>query len=155
MRIMGQAAIADLFGVSEVAINEWQDAGMPVVARGQAPKPNEYDSVECIRWLVERERRKVQGESPRDRVFRLQADKLELELAQQRGTMIPSALIEPRMREVMIAAREFLRGEPPRLAVLLEGKSKGEREDALRAIFDELLRRLADWRGASAGEPAQ
>lgn len=153
MRIMGQAAIADLFGVSEVAINEWQDAGMPVVARGQAPKPNEYESVDCIRWLVDRERRKVQSESPRDRVFRLQADKLELELASARGTMIPAALIEPRMREAMIAAREFLRGEPPRLAVLLEGKSRGEREDALRVIFDELLRRLAEWR-STAGEPA-
>jgi terminase small subunit / prophage DNA-packing protein len=152
MKITGQSSLADLFGVAEKTIVEWQDEGMPVVLRGQAPRPNEYDSVECIRWMVQREVHKVQGESPRDRVFRLQADKLELELAKERGLLIPVSIVEPRMLDAVLAAREHLMSEKARLAALVHGRSRDDVEQLLGAAFEDTLRRLADWRAETNDE---
>lgn len=145
MRIIGQTEIANIFGVSARTITEWQAGGMPVAVQGGPGVPGEYDSAACIRWQLEREVRKVQGESPKDRLARLQGDDLEMKLAHQRGKLIDTAAVEPAMRAAIVSARERIRSEPARIATLMEGLDRADRETRLRELFDEVLGKLANW----------
>jgi hypothetical protein len=151
MRIVGQENIASIFGVSARTITEWQSAGMPISVQGGPGQPGEYDSEACIRWLTDREVRKVQGpEAPKDRLARLQGDELEMKLERERGKLIDAAAVEPVMRAAIVSARERIRNEPARLAIALEGKTKVEREALLRELFDEVLGKLSSWQQAGA-----
>lgn len=145
MRVIGQDKIADMMGVAPKTIVEWQESGFPVAVQGGRGVPNEYDAPGCIRWLVDREVRKVQSESPKDRLHRLQADDMELRLAEKRAQLVPAAAIEPAMKAAVVAARERIRGEPARIAVAMEGKDRAARETLLRDLFDEVLGKLANW----------
>lgn len=145
MRIVGLEQIASAFGVAPKTVVEWQEHGFPVAVRGGPGVSNEYEAAACIRWLVEREVRKVQGESPKDRLARLQGDQLEMDLAERRGKLIEAAAVEPMMRAAIVSARERIRNEPARIAAALEGKDKVEREAMLRELFDEALMKLARW----------
>lgn len=145
MRIIGQPQIADLFGVVPKTITEWQTAGMPVAVQGGPGVPSEYDSDACVRWLVDREVRKVQAESPKDRLARLQGDDLEMKLARERGKLIEKAAVEPAMRAAIVSARERIRNEPARIAAQLEGLDHIGREALLRDLFDEVLAKLSRW----------
>lgn len=152
MRITGQDQIASMFAVTVKTINEWQAQGMPVAMRGEfaGGVPNEYESAECIAWLVEREVGKVRGESQRDRLARVQADAIEMENATKRRELVPVAAIEPNMRAAMIAAREAWLAEPPRLVRLsgLKGEKAEKFEQALQDAFSAFLVRLSRWRDA-------
>lgn len=145
MRIISQPQIADLFGVVPKTITEWQAAGMPVAIQGGPGVPSEYDSDACVRWLVDREVRKVQAESPKDRLARLQGDDLEMKLARERGKLIEKAAVEPAMRAAIVSARERIRNEPARIAAQLEGLDHIGREALLRDLFDEVLAKLSRW----------
>jgi terminase small subunit / prophage DNA-packing protein len=148
LRITGQENIAAMFGVTVKTIVEWQDQGMPVV-RGEfgagGTAPNEYESKECIAWLVERETGKVRGENPRDRLARLQADAIEMENGVKRGELIPASLIEPKMLAAVVSAREAFRNEPSRLSRMVGGKTPDEVEELVQQAFDGFLQRLSSW----------
>lgn len=148
MKVTGQQGIADMFGVSRETIDNWQQDGMPVEKRGGPGVPSEYDSVACINWLLDREVKKVQAEKPQDRLARLQADKIELELAEKRGLLLPADQIEPKLRAAIIAAREFWRNEPTRLARDVPGKSIKEIENLLVSAFEAFLTKFARWQDA-------
>lgn len=149
MRIVGQEKVADCFGVAPKTIVEWQVDGFPVAQRGGPGVPSEYELAACIQWLVQREVGKVQGESPRDRVFRLQGDDLELELAKKHGRLVEVDQVEPMITAAVIAAREGLLRERRRLAKLLVGMTDLRRaEDIIGQTHEAFLRRLADWRKA-------
>ncbi|KAF0102465.1 MAG: hypothetical protein FD187_2362 [bacterium] len=155
MRVIGQDKIAEMMGVAPKTIVEWQEAGFPVAVQGGRGVPNEYDAAACIRWLVDREVRKVQAESPKDRLHRLQADDMELRLAEKRAQLVPAAAIEPAMKAAVVAARERIRSEPARIAVAMEGKDRAERETQLRDLFDEVLGKLADWQQSQQPEAVE
>lgn len=150
MRIIGQEQIASMFGVTVKTINEWQDQGLPVALRGEfaGGTPNEYESAECIRWLIERETGKVRGENPRDRLARLQADAIEMDNATKRGELVPAALIEPKMRAAIVSAREAWRNEPSRLSRMVSGKKADDVEALLQQAFDAFLVRVSHWQQA-------
>lgn len=152
MNVTGQQGIADMFGVSRETIDNWQQDGMPVEKRGGPGVPSEYDSVACINWRLDRELKKVQAEKPQDRLARLQADKIELELAEKRGILLPADQIEPKLRAAIIAAREFWRNEPTRLAREVPGKSIKEIENLLVSAFEILLGKMARWQDAQIVE---
>lgn len=146
MRIVGQTELAAIFGVSSRTVQEWQAAGMPVEVFGGPGVSGEYDSVACIRWAVDRELKKVTGgETAKDRLARLQGDALEAKLAVDRGQLIAAAAVEPVMRAAIVTARERIRNEPARIAVLMEGKDRAEREALLRVLLDETLQKLSQW----------
>jgi len=149
-RIAGQESIAAVFGVAPKTIVEWQEDGFPVALRGGPGVPSEYETEACINWLVNREVKKVQGESPRDRLFRLQADDLELSQAEKKGVLVRADSIEPRLRSAVVAARELLMRQAAPIAGQMEGCDRRKRETLLRDAFDGLLRRLANWRNTAA-----
>jgi phage terminase Nu1 subunit (DNA packaging protein) len=150
VRIAGQEQIASMFGVTVKTINEWQEQGLPVALRGEfaGGVPNEYESKDCIAWLVERETGKVRGENPRDRLARLQADAIEMENATARGELLPAALIEPKMLAAVVSAREAWRNEPSRLSRMVGGKTADEVEALLEQAFENFLHRLSHWQQA-------
>lgn len=145
MRIIGQEQIADVLGVSAKTLVEWQEQGLPIAVRGKPGIPSEYEAADCVRWLVEREVKKVQGEKPQDRLARVQADKIELELAEKRGLLLPADQIEPKLRAAMVAAREMWRNEPARLAREVPGKTIKEMEDLLALSYEAFLVKLSRW----------
>lgn len=156
MRIEGIAALCDVFGCSHQAVAEWQEQGMPVTERGGPNRPSVFDSVAVHEWLTKRAVDRVQGESQRDRVFRLQGDQLEMQLAKERGRLIDVEEVEPKMRAAIIAAREGLLRERRRLAALLDGVSERSRREAIIGETHEaFLRRLAAWRSTAEAEPAE
>lgn len=137
--------IADLLGVAPKTVVEWQEQGLPIALRGKPGVPSEYESADCVRWLVEREVKKVQGEKPQDRLARVQADKIELELAEKRGLLLPADQIEPKLRAAVIAAREMWRNEPARLAREVPGKPIKEIEELLAGSYEAFLVKLSRW----------
>lgn len=152
MRVKGQEQIANLFGVAPKTITEWQVLGFPVAFQGGPGVPSEYDAPACVQWLVNREVRKVQSESPKDRLARLQGDKLEQEMLREARLLIPADEVEPLWASAVLSAREFLVGEPPRLASLAIGMEKPELEELLRSTFSDFLARLSNWRAAGDDE---
>lgn len=150
MRIIGQEQIADVFGVAPKTIVEWQGDGFPVALRGGPGVPSEYETEACIGWLVSREVGKVQGESQRDRLFRLQGDALERDAAEKAKVLVHIDHIEPKWRAATLAAREFLMRQPAPLASRLQGMGRRQVEDELRGAFEGFLRRLAAWRHGDA-----
>lgn len=148
MRIKGQEQIAAVFGVAPKTITEWQVMGFPVAVQGGPGVASEYDTPACMQWLVDREVRKIRAESPKDRVFRLQGDKLEQEALKESRLLIPASEVEPLWTSAVLSAREFLVGEPPRLASLAIGLGKPALEMLLRETFDQVLGRLSNWQAA-------
>lgn len=152
MRVVGQENIALVFGVAPKTIVEWQEQGFPIAVRGGPGVPSEYETQTCIGWLVDRELKKIQSELPRDRLARVQADKIEMENAVMRGQLIPADQLEPKLRAAMIAAREAWRNDPQKLAREVEGKPAKEIEDLLGASFDAFLVKLSRWPEANVIE---
>lgn len=144
MQIVGQERVAEMFGVAPKTIVEWQEQGMPIAERGRPGVPSQYVAADCIAWYLKRELGKVQSESPRDRLARLQADEVELKLMERRGLLVPAELIEPTWLSLISAAKTYLRSEPDRLAQLLEhAEGIDARRDLLADVFDEFLRKLS------------
>ena len=85
----------------------------------------------------------------RARLSRAQAEIAEMNLAERRGSLVPIAELEPRLKSAIIAAREYMLGQPPRLAVLLDGLDRHGREDLLTETFNEFLHLLASMNGAA------
>ncbi|ABM37566.1 terminase small subunit [Polaromonas naphthalenivorans] len=148
MRIKGQEQIAALFGVAPKTITEWQVLGFPIAFQGGPGVPSEYDSPACITWMVGREVSKIRSETPKDRLSRLQGDKIERDMMRDDGLLIPASEIEPMWEGAVIAAREYLLGEPPRIASLSIGMEKPALEELLRTTFEAYLVKLSNWRAA-------
>jgi phage terminase Nu1 subunit (DNA packaging protein) len=149
MRIEGIAALCDFFGCSHQAVANWRAEGMPVLEAGGANRPSIFDSVAVHEWLLQRAVTKVKPEDQRERLARLQGDKVAMEIAEQQKLLIPTAAVEPKWRAACVAAREQLLRERRRaVAALNKAKTPKERDQVLAAVHDRFLRTLADWRGA-------
>ena len=146
MRVIGQEQIADMLGVAPKTVVEWQEQGLPIALRGRPGVASEYDSVAVIEWLVQREVSKAGIEGPRDRLARLQADEIELRLAEKAGLVVPADKVEPMWTAMVGAARAYLRAEVNRLAQLLDHTAGVEaKRDLLGETFDSFLNKLSGY----------
>lgn len=146
--------LAAMFGVAPKTIVEWQEQGLPIHKRGKPGVPSQYQADECIAWYVAREVAKVQGESPRDRLARLQAEEIELRLAEKRGQLVPTSSIEPMWTAMVGSARGYLRGQSDDLAELMEHTEGVEaKRDLLAETFDEFLQRLSTYDPTGNAQP--
>lgn len=108
--LVNKRQLSEILGISERSLTEWQKEGLPVADyaenRGQA---NQYDTAAVIRWMVEREIARLNKEKPRDRLDRLKADAIELDIKERIGELAPAALFERAWADHILAARtEFL-----------------------------------------------
>jgi hypothetical protein len=156
MRVDGIAALCDLFGCSHQAVANWQAEGMPVLEAGGPNRSSAFDSAAVHAWLLQRAVGKVKGEDQRERMYRLQGDKLAREIAESQKLLIPVDLVEPKWKAACIAAREHLLRARRRLVARLDRcNSRDARDKAVGEVHDQFLRALADWRSAGEGEPAE
>jgi len=148
-RVVGQERIADIFGVAPKTIVAWQEEGFPIAHRGSPGIPSEYESAECIRWLVDRELAKIRTESANDRLARVRADAIEMDNAERRGLLIPADMLEPKLKATVVAARTRCLDAVSRLARDLPADIP-TREAMLQHEFEVFLHALADWAKADA-----
>ncbi len=147
--ILSEADCAFVFGVCEAVIAAWVVEGLPTMHhRGCV----HFDLAVAVQWHTRRAVAAAMGvESSRDRFFRLQGDKLELEEKVSAGILLPAAAVEPQLRAAAIAAREQLLREAPKLArSIADRRQREERAQAIADVHTRFLRRLASWRPGEA-----
>lgn len=154
MAIVNQRELAEILGKTQQTLWDWQKTGMPVLRHGENGTENQYDTAAVIAWWIQREMQKNGNESAKDRLARLQADKVELELQEMRGQLLPADLVAPAWTSRVVSARAYLLAERDRLAHLLEATPGFDaKRDLLAQTFDEFLRKLAGDAGSDGPDP--
>lgn len=137
--------LADVMGVSERTLTTWQDEEqMPIARKGVRGEDNEYETEAVIAWHVQRALTKAgKAESQRDREARLRGDKLEIELALQRGTLVPSDQVQPIWESRVLAAAAYMTSRQSRLASILEATpGESAKREVLKQEDVEFLNKL-------------
>lgn len=143
MSIVNQTELAEIIGVSDVTLWEWGKLDLPLMKRGERGEANQYDTAAVIAWMVTREVAKVSSESQKDRLTRLQADKLARENAREDGILVSVTEVEPLWQSQVLSAAAYLQGQPSRLAGILEATPGLEpKRELLKREFAEFLTRL-------------
>lgn len=143
-KIVNKRDLALIVGVSERTLTEYQRDGLPMQVDGTRGESNAYDTEQVIRWLIMREISKPGNESQRDRLARLQGDKVEMEMAIAASKLVPVEEIQPAWLAMVASAKSYLRAEPDRLAQLLEVTDGVDaKRDLLSDTFDDFLRKLS------------
>jgi hypothetical protein len=145
VRLTGISAVADMVGVHYQTVCDWVDAGLPVAYQGTQFDAYQFESSDVIKWYVARKASEL-PETPKDRLLRLQAEEVEMRLAERRGLLIEATKLEPALRAAIVSARENLLRAGPHLAAQMEGADKGRRIELLREAHEEFLRLLSHWR---------
>jgi terminase small subunit / prophage DNA-packing protein len=105
-KLVNKRELAETIGVSERTFTEWQrDATFPIEASGGRGAENAYDTAKVIQWMIDREVSRRAGEKPRDRLDRVKADMVELELAERLGQLAPAAMFERAWADHIVAAK--------------------------------------------------
>ena len=145
--LVNKRQLSEIVGVSERSLTEWQKEGLPVASyadnRGQA---NEYESAAVIRWMVQRELERLNKEKPRDRLDRLKADAIELDLKERTGELAPAAFFERAWADHILAARTEFLTLPEQLATELSATAGVEIDpDAIASHINKALEKLANY----------
>src|SRR3990172_6651377 len=93
--IVNKHQMADVMGVSERTLSEWQEDGLPIKSVGGRGMDNQYETAEVIEWRVQRA---VAGKSvmtPRDRRDLADAQLSELELARESRKLVSIEEVGP------------------------------------------------------------
>ncbi len=145
--LVNKRQLSEILGISERSLTEWQKEGLPVASyadnRGQA---NEYDSGAVIRWMIQRELERLNKEKPRDRLDRLKADAIELDIKERTGELAPAALFERAWSDHILAARTEFLTLPDILATELSATAGVEIDpDTISAHVHRALEKLAGY----------
>lgn len=120
-KVVNKKDLAEIIGVTERTLTDWQkEEGFPMLVDAARGHENQYDVTTVIQWMIDREVRKISRETQRDRLARLQGDKMEIELAKENGTLIPASEIEPTWQSRVLTAAAFMASRHSRLAGMLE-----------------------------------
>lgn len=145
--LVNKRQLSEILGISERSLTDWQKEGMPVAGyaenRGQA---NEYDTRAVIGWLVQREIERLHKEKPRDRLDRLKADAIELDIKERTGELAPAALFERMWGDHILAARTEFLTLPDALATELAAITGADIDpDIIAAHINRALEKLANY----------
>jgi phage terminase Nu1 subunit (DNA packaging protein) len=136
--------LAEILGVSERTLTEWQALGMPMLHKGERGESNDYDTAEVITWWMGREKSKIENESQRDRLARLQGDRMELELERELQRVAPVEAFETMWTNAYTALRVSTFNELPRLAQMLEAMpGQSGKLQVLTETFTDLYTKLS------------
>ncbi len=145
--LVNKRELSEILGVSERTLTEWQKDDLPVASyadnRGQA---NEYETAHVIKWLIQREIIKIQKETPRDRLDRLKADSIELDIKERTGELAPVVLYERAWGDHILAARTEFLTMPDVLATELSAIVGKEIDpDIIATHINRALEKLANY----------
>ena len=146
MTIVNKAALSVLIGISQETLTQWQKSGLPMVYHAGRGGSNQYDTAQVIAWMIERKVGKVRDESQKDRLTRLQGDKVELEIAEKLSQLVPANEVKPAWDAMVASARAYLHPQADRIAQLVEAtEGLDAKRDLLAEEFDDILRHLSDY----------
>lgn len=136
--------LAEIIGVSERTFSEYQkDGSFPIVSSGGRGSENVYDTANVIQWLIEREVLRRAGEKPKDRLDRVKADKVELDLAERLGQLAPAAVFERLWSDHVVAAKVEFNSLPIRIAEEIKAAYAVEVDpELIQARIDEACSKL-------------
>jgi phage terminase Nu1 subunit (DNA packaging protein) len=143
-KIVNQTELAEIFGVSDVTIWDWQGKGLPILKQGARGEANQYDTTAVIEWRIQAARAESgKSESQRDREVRLRGDMLEIEIAKERKVLVSTSDVEPTWTGRVMAAAAYQLSRHSRLATVLEVTPGVEGKRAvLKKEDQEFLERL-------------
>lgn len=118
--------LAEILGVSERTLTDWQDEGMPIVARGERGQANAYDTVAVITWMEAREIAKARASTPRDRLDLARERLVRIEIADKERKLVPMDEMRRLFDLAVIVWREKLLQLPARFAHLPEVRAFAE-----------------------------
>lgn len=118
-KIVNQTELADILGRDPSTIWEWQEQGLPIEERGAGRAGHKYDTAKVVAWREDRARAE-RGETQRDRLTRLQADREELDLQERRRILVPFSEVQPVWTSRVLAAAAYMRSRASQLAGELE-----------------------------------
>ena len=128
------AAVAEIFGVSEVQVRNYVKQGMPQVARGR------YDVRECVQWLIDHKcasSKSVTETSSASELNIARRRKIDLELAQAAGALVPVEQCAQSFVAIATAVANALDALGPRVAPVVMALGTPTLGDIERAVFDE------------------
>lgn len=98
---------ADIFGVTQQAIDKWHSEGLPVEVKGGKGRESQYDTARVHTWLLERYKKSNLSDLDieRTRLIKAQADRAELEAAEKLGELIPVDMVKALWSKVFAACR--------------------------------------------------
>lgn len=109
-KIVNKKMLAEIVGVSERTLTEYQKQGMPILNDSGRGSENSYDTADVVKWLIDKA---VNGksESARERLDRVKADREELALAKDLEQLVPAEEVEKKLVSKVIATKShFLSG---------------------------------------------
>lgn len=145
MSVVNKRQLAEIFDVSQRTLTDWQQKGMPIRVLGDRGTENQYDTAAVIEWHLQRRLAGEKQESSRERLERLQADRIEMELAREAGAVVDRDDVEPLFAGAVVAARSTLLSMRNRLKAAIDSCYSIDMDPALiDRHVDEALARLAD-----------
>ncbi len=130
----------DMPGILGISLRQFTDLEtqgvLAPVERGQGGRPGTYD----VRATVRAYLRHREQESQRDRLFRLQADKVALDLKVRQGEVVEAATVDAEWKNIAVVVRRAVLALPGRLlqrgiiAIDQLGAATEECSDVLRHL---------------------
>lgn len=143
--IVNKRQLSEILGVSEETLSTWQANGMPVKTLGSQGISGEYEPSVVIRWWMDRELDKVRSEQPRDRLARVQAERIEMDMAREREDLVPADEIAPVWHGHVVAARQAMLALPTEHAPRIRAAANDDAAiDLMAGAIEDALRRLSE-----------
>ena len=144
-RLVNKRELAELLGISERALTDWQSDGMPIARRGERGEENAYDLSAIMDWRVDKALAR-HGDTEaelRRRMLKLDLEEKEAAAALRRGELVPASEVRPLWDSRVLAAATYMIGRASRLAGEIEAAGGLEAKRAvLRKADAEFLTRL-------------
>jgi phage terminase Nu1 subunit (DNA packaging protein) len=127
---VNQTELAEIVGVSDVSLWQWQKEEMPVDTRNTRGQSNVYDTADVIQWMVDRAVKKVRTESPRDALAMAQTELVKIQIAEKQGALVSAEEAEHEYERMVVRSRQRIMQISATLPV----------DDVTRRLIDQELR---------------
>ncbi|QZA80248.1 terminase small subunit [Deefgea piscis] len=144
-KIVNKNELAQIVGVSERTLTEWQRAGMPMVLSKGRGTSNQYDTAQVLSWRIAKALT-GSSESAKDRLDRLRGDQIERQMEIEARQLVTVADIEPALSQFFSDAVALLTGLPDKYAQIFEtAESLDAKHAALEDMIAEIRQALGDY----------
>lgn len=144
--IVNRTKLAEIFGVSQKTITDWEAKDMPCEEKNTTRKGNKYDTVKCIEWRFSNltGEKDIDYNEERARKTKEEADKLERERKREEGETLRTEDVIEWVKSGDQKVRTKLLSIPSRCSPLVVGQKPSEIENILEGVIYEALSELSD-----------
>lgn len=141
--------LADLCGVTVRAVQKWVEAGCPCAGK------NKYLLSEAVQWLVARDRGPGKLSESRFDLYRVQKEKIELDIEATKRTLIPADEVHHIIAEMVHELVSTFDALPPRVGTLVAAIDTPAEVEALIEREVHHIREIGSERLRAIGAPSQ